>query len=38
MCRTRALKVLRAYINARCVVGLQIYAGKASQMESFTHC
>lgn len=37
VCRTRVLEVLRAYSDARCVVGLRIYAGKASQMEHFTH-
>lgn len=32
ICRTRVLKVLRAYSDV-----LQIYAGKASHMEYFTH-
>lgn len=33
----KVLKVLRAYSAVRCVVGLQIYAGKARHMEYFTH-
>lgn len=37
MCRKRGLKILRPHSNARCEVGLQSYAGKASQMEYFRH-
>lgn len=37
ICRTKVLKVLRAYSDVRGVLGLQIYAGKASHTEYFTH-